>query len=166
MGRTVSLAMAVVAPELMSPKKGPGNQQIAITGIVGIGDGPASFFIRLPAPSQQLVLRPDLQVFLRPGPHAVKSGPIVKRHGNEKTVALSLTVRGVSIAGVDDPTVRGDEISLEQPPVATREVEGVKPIPDQQEGSRQQGNRKNRDHHPPGNHHSLPWDDALLLSRR
>ena len=92
------------APRRVGAQQGPGYQQVAVAGIVGIVDaariGRGAGRI---APAQQRILA--LQHAGRPAPQGVKAVAVIGRHRKQHAVTLSLGVGDAVVAAVDHPTV-------------------------------------------------------------
>ena len=101
--------VALVLPLLLRTQQRPGDQSIAIRGVVFIGDRVRSH--RVITPVKQPV-RLIAQGAVRPLPQLVERRAIVIRHRQEHGKALTFRMRHIAIGGINDTAVRHHKTGL------------------------------------------------------
>ncbi len=101
--------VALVLPLLLRAQQRPGDQGIAIGGVVFIGDRVRRH--RVIAPVKQPV-RLVAQGAVRPLPQLVERRAIVIRHRQEHGEALAFRMRHIAIGGINDTAVRHHKTGL------------------------------------------------------
>jgi len=101
--------IALILPLLLRAQQRPGDQGIAIGGVVFIGDRVRRH--RVIAPVKQPV-RLVAQGVVRPLPQLVERRTIVIRHRQEHGEALTFRMRHIAIGGINDTTIRHHKTGL------------------------------------------------------
>ncbi len=137
----------------------PGDQHVAIGGVVGIGHRIALPGIVFPREQAGIGLR---QIGLCPIPDRLERGLVTREHREHQAIALPFAMADPAVAGIDDAAGRIDERAAKHPPQAIRRrLAAFAPA---RAGDHQ--NRGKRSEHGPALHQDLSPHGAIRSDPR